>query len=87
MRVEELARRLRRELGARRIWVIGSLDAPWFHEMSDVDLVVDGLTESDAVDAERCAIEMVRRPVDLLRFETLSPSFQDAVVREGRQLS
>lgn len=85
-RVADVARRFRDELGAERTWLIGSVDAPWFHETSDVDLVVEGLTEAGAVRAERIALAELGRPVDLLRFEELAASFREAVLADGRPL-
>jgi len=83
-RLPELARDLRERFGASRVFLIGSLDAPWFQEGSDVDLVIEGIGPRDAVAAERRALDLLRCRVDLLRFEELEPSFRNEVEEEGR---
>lgn len=72
--------------GATRVWLIGSLDAPWFGETSDVDLVVEGLAPARAGRAEEVLVALLDSRVDLLLFEELEPSFQQEVERDGERL-
>ncbi|MBI3182595.1 MAG: nucleotidyltransferase domain-containing protein [Myxococcales bacterium] len=78
---------LRDQFGARRIVLVGSLDAPWFTEQSDVDLVVEGISSGRAGFAEERTVELLGVRVDLLRYEELDESFREVVAREGRQIS
>ncbi|MFZ5470833.1 MAG: nucleotidyltransferase family protein [Myxococcota bacterium] len=78
---------LREEFGARRVALMGSLDAPWFTEQSDVDLVVEGIEPGAAAAAEERALKLLGAPVDLLLWEELAPSFRRAVETEGRLIA
>lgn len=72
--------------GATRVWQIGSLDAPWFNEESDVDLVVQGVAPEHAGRAEEALVALFESRVDLLLIEELDPSFRLEVETEGRVL-
>lgn len=74
---------LLRGASVQRAWLIGSLASGHFCEGSDADIVVEGL------DIGRCPAlwaelsDCLGVEVDLLRFEELSPAFQQRVVSEG----
>ena len=77
---------LRRELGFRRAWLIGTLAWGGFGVRSDVDVVLEAIDAEGAhAVAERIG-HATGREVDVLVFETLPPSFQDRVVKDGRDV-
>ena len=84
-----LLREVREELAGgrlRRAWLVGSLAWGGFDLASDVDLVVEGLAEEDAATLwDRLCNELGAR-VDLLRLESLPPSFARRVLDQGEPL-
>jgi predicted nucleotidyltransferase len=74
---------LRRELGFRRAWLVGTLAWGGFGVRSDIDVVVEA-TDAEAahVIAERLG-DATGREVDVLVLDTLPPSFQDRIVKDG----
>lgn len=74
---------LRRELGFRRAWLIGTLAWGGFGVRSDIDVVLEALDAEVAhVVAERLG-HATGREVDVLVFDTLPPSFKDRIVKDG----
>ena len=78
-----VARRLGRELGARRVWLFGSLAWGEPHERSDVDLLVEGLAAADWSRAMGLVEELVPAPVDLVRLEEAAAALAERVLAEG----
>lgn len=70
-----------------RVWLIGSLAWGGFSDRSDVDVVVKALSFNDRYAFERALISAAQRKIDLLDFETLSPSFRERVELEGILIS
>lgn len=66
-----------------RAWLIGSLAWGGFGERSDVDLVISGVTGSEATLLEDAVGRAAHAEVDLLQFDELPASFRDRVEREG----
>ena len=83
---ELAARTLREELGARRVWLFGSLAWGEPHEGSDVDLFVEGLDAARRSEAERRLECLIEGPFDLVREEDAPPGLAERVHREGREL-
>jgi predicted nucleotidyltransferase len=87
-RIREVATVLKNRFGARRVILFGSLaHAAWFRPNSDVDLVVEGLTQDAYWEAWRLVEELINdRPVDLIELETVSESLLQAIQRYGVEL-
>jgi predicted nucleotidyltransferase len=81
-----LVRLLVDRYGARRIVLVGSLADGRFDHRSDVDLVVEGLTFEQALDAWGEAGDAAGLPVDLLRAESLSSEWRAYHERYGEVL-
>jgi predicted nucleotidyltransferase len=77
------ARRLGEELGARRVWLFGSLAWGTPHEASDVDLLVEGLPADAWSSALRLAELELQAPVDVVRVEDAAPGLVDRVRAHG----
>ena len=77
------AERLVAELGARRVWLFGSLAWGEPHGRSDVDLLVEGVPASAGLDALGIAEEALGVSVDVLRAEDAPHSLVSRVRREG----
>jgi predicted nucleotidyltransferase len=93
-RAAELATHVRAHIAAlvealglsQQVWLIGSLAWGGFDESSDVDLVVEGVSERRLTQLW-CHLEReLKRSVDLLRFEDLPESFRSRVLGEGVRL-
>jgi uncharacterized protein len=81
----EAARVLKREHGALRVVLFGSLaHRAWFDPRCDVDLAVEGLSPGVYWGAWR-AVENVfpGRKVDFIEYEMASESLRQAIDREG----
>lgn len=63
------------ELGARRVWLFGSVTRNWTHARSDIDLAVEGLEAHALFKAWEIAGRAVSPgvAVDLVRVEEASP--------------
>jgi predicted nucleotidyltransferase len=84
---QELARLLRSEHGARRVWLIGSLARGDFGLRSDIDLVVEGIPPERFYHA--CARAQALAGdigVDLAAREAVPPRLERALAREGVEL-
>lgn len=67
----------------RRAWLIGSLATGRLSDASDVDIVVEGLSDADATALWTTLEHELARPVDLLHFEHLDTKFQERIMNEG----
>jgi len=77
---------LRRDFGAARIVLFGSLARGERYPGSDIDIAVEGLT-GDYWQAWRVVEEAVPGcSVDLVELESASPSLRAAIAREGVEL-
>jgi predicted nucleotidyltransferase len=74
---------LRRELGFRRAWLIGTLAWGGFGVRSDIDVVLEG-ADAKVVRAvaERLG-EATGREVDVLVLDTVPASFKERIVKDG----
>ncbi len=87
-RAREAARALKREHGARRVVLFGSLaHLAWFDPRTDVDPAVEGLQPGAYWHAWR-AVERFfpDRRLDLIEYETASDSLRAAIDRNGMEL-
>ncbi len=82
------ARLLKAEFGVKKIVVFGSLLHPaLFHDRSDVDLAVWGLTGRAYYRAVSALLDIEPSvSVDLIAFEDARPALQAVILREGRGL-
>jgi predicted nucleotidyltransferase len=91
-RAWQVARRaaqvLKAEFGAKKVVVFGSLLSPaLFHDRSDVDLAVWGLTGRAYYRAVSALLDIEPSvSVDLIAFEDARPALQAVILREGRGL-
>jgi predicted nucleotidyltransferase len=77
---------LRRELGFRRAWLIGTLAWGGFGVRSDIDVVLEGADAEVAhAVAERLG-EATGREVDVLLLETVPTSFGERIVTDGHDV-
>jgi uncharacterized protein len=79
---------LKAEFGAKKVVVFGSLLSPaLFHDRSDVDLAVWGLTGRAYYRAVSALLDIEPSvSVDLIAFEDARPALQAVILREGRGL-
>ena len=84
----EAAQVLKTEFGAKKVVVFGSLLSPaLFHDRSDVDLAVWGLTGRAYYRAVSVLMDIEPSvSVDLIAFEDARPALQAVILREGRGL-
>ena len=84
----QAAELLKRDFGAARVWLFGSLLHPQrFHERSDVDLTVEGLDERLYLRAVARLLDLNPTiPVDLVELEYARPELRDAILREASEL-
>jgi uncharacterized protein len=82
------ARVLKKQFGAQKVMVFGSLVHPaLFHRESDVDLVVWGLIGRDYFRAASVLLDIDPSiSIDLVAFEDARPGLQEVVLKEGREL-
>ncbi len=76
-----------RALGARRVWVFGSLSDGTFDEQSDLDLAVEGLPPERFLDARVALTELAPVAVDLIELERARAELRAIVQAEGRELT
>jgi predicted nucleotidyltransferase len=80
----EAAALLRREYGARRVWLFGSLSRGRFGPRSDVDLAVEGLAGQDLLRAHAQVSRLFPdAEVDLVPLEEAPLHLQERIVGEG----
>jgi len=77
---------LLRGRGARRIWLVGSLARGTFETHSDLDFLVEGLDEDQAIRAALDASERTGFGIDLIRTESLDPEWLGHHRRYGKIL-
>ena len=82
------AKILREEFGVEKIMVFGSLVQPaLFHERSDVDLAVWGLSGREFYRAVSVLLDIDPSvPIDLIAFEDARRALQDVIVKDGRKM-
>lgn len=84
----EVAGLLRRDFGATRVTLIGSLArGKHFHERSDVDLIAWGVSESAYFKALAVLLSLDSDfSFDLITAESAPPIILEAVERDGKEL-
>lgn len=87
-RIREAAGQLKKRFGAKRVFLFGSLaHGAWYRPTSDVDLAVEGVSESDYWKAWRLVEEILGdRNVDFIDLEMAGDSLKQAVARHGIEL-
>ena len=82
------AERIKSELGAKRVILIGSLaHGMWWDQESDVDLVVDGLSSEGYWEAWAIAEKAIHgRRVEVIDLESVTPHMRETVEEEGLPL-
>lgn len=76
------------QLGAARVWLVGSLARGDFGPTSDIDLAVEGIPPARWLEAEE-TLEKIGRgafQIEVVRIESARRRFLDALEREGRLL-
>lgn len=81
--VRQMAQCLRKEFGAQRILVFGSLVRGRFTPESDIDLAADHIPPARYFEAVARANDFSQRWVDLKPLEALTPHFRDRVLATG----
>lgn len=84
-KAREAAGRIKRELGAHRVVLFGSLaHSAWHDAHSDIDLAVEGLSGHAYLEAWRIAEETIRdHRVEIIEIEAASPLFRRAIEKDG----
>ncbi len=84
-KARDIARRIKRELGASRVILFGSLaHRGWHDSHSDVDLAVEGLGGATYWEAWRIAEDTIRdRQVDIIEIENANAFLLDAIEKDG----
>jgi predicted nucleotidyltransferase len=87
-RVRDAASALKRQFGAKKVILFGSLaDTTWFAPDSDVDLAVEGLASSDFWRAWGVVEEIINdRSVDLIEIETAKETLKRTIQQHGMEL-
>jgi len=82
------ARLLKKDFGVKKVMAFGSLTHPaLFHERSDVDLAVWGLTGREYYRAASILLDIDPSiSMDLIAFEEARPRLQEVILKEGRSL-
>ena len=80
-----IAVRVLQERGAGHVWLVGSLARGTAMSHSDLDLLVTGLTEQEAVSACREASDQTGVEVDVLVSESLDPRWRTYFERYGER--
>ena len=78
---------LKRDFGAKRVWLFGSLlEVRRVHSRSDVDLAVDGLKDSLYLQAVARLLDLSDFSVDLVQLEYARPRLRQAVEAHAVEL-
>jgi predicted nucleotidyltransferase len=79
---------LERKYNVKRVYVIGSLVKGKFHDRSDIDLVVEGLSPRLYIDALTDLYDLLLpgMELNLIPFEDAFDSLKRRTVREGKVL-
>lgn len=85
-RAHEAASVLRREFGARGVWLFGSLKRPWFHDASDVDLAVEGVDSARLGLAWDRVCQIIGASVDLVSLEEAPESLRRRIAESGEMI-
>jgi predicted nucleotidyltransferase len=78
-----VAARLAKDFGVRRVWLFGSLAWGEGHSQSDIDLLVEGLSNEHWSAASAAAEAEANVSVDLVRVEEAAPELLKRVREEG----
>jgi len=78
---------LRSEFDAQRVWVFGSVVRPWFHEESDLDLAVEGISPARRADAWDRVSTLANTSVDLVHLEEAPPLLRERILADGEVLA
>lgn len=82
----ELARRLRRDLGVRRVGYFGSLTTGRLAPDSDIDLYVDRVRRGGYFRALDLLCSALERPVDLVEVESAPDSLRACIESQGVEI-
>lgn len=74
---------LRREFGATRVWLFGSVRRSWFHDASDLDLAVEGVPSSQLGVAWDRLVELLGVEIDLVGVEDAPPELRRRITESG----
>jgi predicted nucleotidyltransferase len=77
---------LQAEFDAQRVWVFGSVVRPWFHEESDLDLAVEGISPSRRADAWDRVAALANTSFDLVHLEEAAPLLRERILTDGEVL-
>jgi predicted nucleotidyltransferase len=83
---QRVAAVLKTEFGATRVLLFGSLVRPWFHEESDIDLAVEGITPSRQGEAWDRALDEASTAVDLVFLEEAPAPLRERILLDCRVL-
>lgn len=83
--VRETAKRIKSELGATRVILIGSLaHGAWWDEHSDIDLVVEGLKGDHYWKAWAIAEETIQKHhIEVIDIDSATPRFKQNIESKG----
>ncbi|NJR71567.1 MAG: nucleotidyltransferase domain-containing protein [Synechococcales cyanobacterium CRU_2_2] len=84
--VQRIATLLKRDFGATQIILFGSLLSNCFHNQSDLDIAVAGLSSKQYWEALTAVNRLSQRWVDLKPLESLEPQFRDRVLARGQAI-
>ena len=74
------------EYNPKRIYQWGSLmEDRHFSEMSDIDIALEGITDSETLSTLRARADgMTRFPVDIVAIEHVHPAYAEYILHRGR---
>jgi predicted nucleotidyltransferase len=81
MLAKEAARLLKTQFGATKVILFGSLLTNKFHENSDIDLAVSGLTENRYFQAVGCLLGLGEFKFDLVEIAQARPEIRQAIAQ------
>jgi predicted nucleotidyltransferase len=73
--------------GVHHVWLVGSLQWGGIHELSDIDLAVEGLPDGEVATAHAELLDLAPCPVDLIRLEEVPAAVAARIRSQGRLLS
>lgn len=80
------AAQLLQAMGAREVWLFGTVAWGGMHAHSDIDLAVSGLPANAWAGAVARVEDIVGIAVDLLRFEEIPAAFAKRIREEGQRI-
>jgi predicted nucleotidyltransferase len=84
--VKRLASLLREKFRFESLYLTGSFTTDAFHEHSDLDLIIEGMSIKDFFKAYALLLKESRRPIDVKPFEDLTPDFQKKIFEGGLRI-